>query len=220
MYYNLGNMIQFSFFMIQFLPPTKKITIPKYNFFFANWETKTKLSLIVTIKINFNLHMPFFNEIFFVLLLLHVHLNCVDIKFFLKNKLEFFFFIDIIVTRNGKIVWKHIQISLVSWNLPNSPKHWGSILRNMASSERNQLLVGAFHAVVDKTEADILQITKNWKWIWVFIHQGYFFRETSATKCQFCTKVCAPSRLASEVWAIYKDVPTKILKRDTRTNSS
>ena len=34
------------------------------------------------------------------------------------------------------------------------------------------------------------------------------------------TKERAPSRLVSEVWAKYKDVPTKILKRYARTNSS
>ena len=32
----------------------------------------------------------------------------------------------------------------------------------MASSERDQLLTGAFHAVMDKIETDILQITKKW----------------------------------------------------------
>ena len=30
----------------------------------------------------------------------------------------------------------------------------------MASSEEDQLLAGAFHAVIDKTEAGILQIAK------------------------------------------------------------
>ena len=63
----------------------------------------------------------------------------------------------------------YIEIFLVSWNLPNGPKHRGSILRN---------------------------------------------------ECQFCTILRAPSRLVSEVWDKYKDVPTKILKVDTRTNSS
>ena len=34
----------------------------------------------------------------------------------------------------------------------------------MASSEVDQLLAGAFHAVMDKAEADIPQIAKNWNW--------------------------------------------------------
>ena len=34
----------------------------------------------------------------------------------------------------------------------------------MASSEGNQLLIGAFHAIMDKAEADILQIAKKWTW--------------------------------------------------------
>ena len=37
-------------------------------------------------------------------------------------------------------------------------KHWGSILRNMASSEGDQLLAGASHVIMDKIDADILQI--------------------------------------------------------------
>ena len=36
--------------------------------------------------------------------------------------------------------------------------------RNMASSEENQILAGAFHAIRDKIEADILQIAKKWNW--------------------------------------------------------
>ena len=56
----------------------------------------------------------------------------------------------IIVIRNGKIVW----------NLTNDPKHRGSILKNMASSEGDQLLAGAFHAIMGKIEAGILQIAK------------------------------------------------------------
>ena len=36
--------------------------------------------------------------------------------------------------------------------------------RNMASSEENQILAGAFHAIMDKIEADKLQIAKKWNW--------------------------------------------------------
>ena len=44
MYRDSGNMIQFSFFTIQFFLPTQKITMPKYDkFFFCKPETKTKL---------------------------------------------------------------------------------------------------------------------------------------------------------------------------------
>ena len=113
-----------------------------------------------------------------------------------------------------------IEISLVSWNLPNGPKHRRSILRNMASSEGNQSLARAFHSIMDKIEVDILQIAKKWNWKWIFIHQGYFFQKNSNYKCQFRSKVRAPSRLVSKIWTKYKDVPTKILKRDAKTNSS
>ena len=37
-------------------------------------------------------------------------------------------------------------------------KHWGPLLRIMTSSEGDQLLLGAFHAILDKIQAGILQI--------------------------------------------------------------
>ena len=40
----------------------------------------------------------------------------------------------------------------------------GSILKNMASSEEEQLLAGAFHVIMNKIEADILQTAKRWNW--------------------------------------------------------
>ena len=47
----------------------------------------------------------------------------------------------------------YIEISLVSWNLPNGPKHWGSIFKHKNSSDGDQLLAGAFRAIIDKIEA-------------------------------------------------------------------
>ena len=58
----------------------------------------------------------------------------------------------------------YIEICLVSWYLLNSPKYLGWTLGNMASSERDQPLAGAFPAIMDKKEVDILQIAKNWNW--------------------------------------------------------
>ena len=54
----------------------------------------------------------------------------------------------------------HIEILLLSWNLTNGPKHQGSILKNMANSEGDQLLAGGFHAIMGKIDAGILQIAK------------------------------------------------------------
>ena len=34
----------------------------------------------------------------------------------------------------------------------------------MASPEGDQLLAGAFHGIMNKLDADILQITKKWNW--------------------------------------------------------
>ena len=65
-----------------------------------------------------------------------------------------------------------IEISLVSWNLPNNQKHRRSVLRNMVSFKGNQLLAETFHAIMDKIEADILQTANKWNWKWIFIHQG------------------------------------------------
>ena len=56
----------------------------------------------------------------------------------------------------------YIETSLVSWSLPEGPKHRGSILRNIASSEGDQLLAGVFLAIMDKIEADMFQIAKRW----------------------------------------------------------
>ena len=46
------------------------------------------------------------------------------------------------------------------------------------------------------------------------MYQEYYFRKSLAMK------VRAPSRVVSEVWAKYNDLPTKILRRHATTNSS
>ena len=55
----------------------------------------------------------------------------------------------------------------------------------MAGSEGDQLFAKAFHAIMDKTAPEILQIAKKWNWKWIFIHQGYFFRKISAINASF-----------------------------------
>ena len=66
----------------------------------------------------------------------------------------------IIVTRNGKIVWKHvavlIEISLLCWNFSSGPKHRRSLEKNMTFSEGNQLFAGDFHALLDEINYRIL----------------------------------------------------------------
>ena len=49
--------------------------------------------------------------------------------------------------------------------------------------------------------------------------EGYFFRKIPAIKASFAPKQVLTSRV-SEIWEKCKDVPTKILKRDARANSS
>ena len=86
----------------------------------------------------------------------------------------------------------YIEMSLVSWNLLNCPKHRGSILRNIASSEVDEPLAKAFHAIMDKKEPDLLHTSR------------IIFQKDSSCNCQFCTKVRETSRLVSEVWAKIK----------------
>ena len=89
----------------------------------------------------------------------------------------------------------------------------------MASSEGDQLLAGAFHAIMGK----IGWYASNWKEVELEINfhvSRIFFQKDSNHKCQFCTKVRAPSRLAPKDFARCKDFLIKILKHDTRTNSS
>ena len=58
----------------------------------------------------------------------------------------------------------------------------------MASSEVDQLLSGAFHVIINKIEADRLQIAKKWDWKWIFIHQEYFFRKIPVINLSFLPK--------------------------------
>ena len=88
-------MIQFSFFAIKFLP-TQKIMIPKFKFYFTNWETKTKLLEVVTVKIDFNMCMSFFCENSFVVAVCTCELSWHKIHFSNINWRQLFFlFIDI-----------------------------------------------------------------------------------------------------------------------------
>ena len=90
----------------------------------------------------------------------------------------------------------YIEIAWVSWNLPNGPKHRGSILKNMASSEGDQLLAGACHAIMGKIEAGIPQTAKKWNCKWILMYQGYFFRKIPAINGSFAPKY---AHLASKV---------------------
>lgn len=79
------------------------------SFFSLIWETKVKLFLAVAVKNDFNMHMPFFTET--VLLLLHVHMNYPDTRFFslLKIRVSFFSFS---LTKFILTVCTHTQIFL------------------------------------------------------------------------------------------------------------
>ena len=94
------------------------------------------------------------------------------IRIFLKITGSATFMCLIIVTRNGKIVWKHGRsTSMLSWNLTEQPKIPGIIVKNMTCSVEDHPYWGDFHAIMDKKEADMLQIVKTWNWKWIFQHQ-------------------------------------------------
>ena len=75
----------------------------------------------------------------------------------------------------------------------NGPRHRGSLFKNMACTERDQLLGGDFYAIMDKIEADMLQMTKKWNWKWI----AYFNRKNPATNASF-----APTYVHLQGWSL------------------
>ena len=60
-----------------------------------------------------------------------------------------------------------IEIFMLCWTLPSGPKHQGSLLKNMAFSEGNQLFAGDFHTLLDEINTSMLQFAKKWNWKWI-----------------------------------------------------
>ena len=60
-----------------------------------------------------------------------------------------------------------IEISMLCWNLPSSPKHRGSLQNNIAFPEGDNLFLGDFRANLDETNTDMVQFTKIWNWKWI-----------------------------------------------------
>ena len=84
-YRNSGNTIHFSFFatVYSFSHLPRKLRdqnlIVFFVFFFKNGESKAKLILAVTVNNDFNTVMTFFIK---AVLLLNVHVNCLETRFF------------------------------------------------------------------------------------------------------------------------------------------
>ena len=57
-----------------------------------------------------------------------------------------------------------IEIFMLCRNLPSGPNHRGSLQKNKAFSEDNQLLTANFHANLDEINPDMIQFTKRWNW--------------------------------------------------------
>ena len=71
---------------------------------------------------------------------------------------------QIIVTRKGKIVWKH---SMLCFEFTKRPKTPGITSKNMAFPKGNKLFAGDFRANLDETNADMVQFKKRWNWKWI-----------------------------------------------------
>ena len=90
----------------------------------------------------------------------------------------------------------------------------------MASSEGDQPLPRAFHAIMDKIEVDILQIEKKWNCKSIFTHQGYFLRKIPTRNAIFVPRYVQLQGRSLMFGTKYKDVPTKLLTFHARTNLS
>ena len=53
-----------------------------------------------------------------------------------------------------------IEISVLCWNLPSGPKHWGSVRKNIVFPKGNKLFAGDLRANLDETNAGMVQFTK------------------------------------------------------------
>ena len=53
-----------------------------------------------------------------------------------------------------------MKISMLYSNFPSGPKHRGSLQKDMAFSEGNQLFAGDFPANMDERNADMVKFTK------------------------------------------------------------
>ena len=66
-YYDSGNTIQFSFFMMQFSPFTWKVFIPKYKFFSVTKKQKQNSFLLLLLKLISLYKCHFFGNSFVVI---------------------------------------------------------------------------------------------------------------------------------------------------------
>ena len=124
---------------------------------------------------------------------------------------------QIIVTRNRMIVWITLFCLLKFSERPKIPeinlKKYDKPWRGLATCRSSSCYYGQnrgwYTSYCKEVELEMNLHTSR-----------TLFQKDSSYKSQFCIKVRAFSWLVSEVSAKYKDVPTKMLKRDARTNSS
>ena len=72
--------------------------------------------------------------------------------------------------------------------------------KNMTFSERNHLFAGDFRANLDETKTGYGSIYKGIELEMHCLRSRILLQKACSYKCQFCTKVCASSRLISQVW--------------------
>ena len=74
----------------------------------------------------------------------------------------------------------------------------------MTCSEGDQLLAGAFHAIMDQMKGDMLQIAIKMGLKMYLLTSSIFFQKDSSYKCHFSIKFRAPPNLVSQVYAWVK----------------
>ena len=77
-----------------------------------------------------------------------------------------------------------IEISMLCWNLPSGPKHWGSRQRNMAFPEGKKHFVGEFCANLDETNAFYKELELEMD----CLTSKILLQKLCSFKCHFCTK--------------------------------
>ena len=88
--------------------------------------------------------------------------------------------------------------SLCYLEICQAAQNTGDYFKKMDFSKANQLFAGDFHAALDEIKADMLQFTKM-QLEMDCLTSRILLQKASSYKCQFCTKVCASSRLAFQL---------------------
>ena len=94
-----------------------------------------------------------------------------------------------------------IEISVICWNWPSGPKRRGLLQKYMAFSEGTSYLQVIFVLIWIK-QTLIWFILKEMEVEMDCLTSRILLQKACNYKCQFCTKVCASSRLISQIYMV------------------